>query len=468
MKIKEVEFKNHVHFQNWKCQFGDEYTEVWGLNGSGKTTVIDAIFMALNGIKERGTDCIIGDRYQFIGSAAKSVGVKVTLIDTENGNAKITLTRKMTGKSNGTLKISAPKGYPTLDDKWLNDLLSVAFLSHKHFCAKTSQEQAILLGCDTSEYDAKTKELKAEYRDLGRDLKPYEGLEEIEKAEKVDVWKLQEEKNGLEIAENSRLDKIRKANDKLKDKYRDDLEAAKDEAREFNRKQTACAVEISDAVKAFNILKELQYPHLSKLEAWIELLQEPESHKIIDEITIPQPELTDDTADMSKALAVDEKIKAAYETNEKAHAYKEYLKKVEKRDEFRELRKRNKDVQAEVMQKKIEHVAASELPFSGLTIDENGGLLYQGREIREPYFSAGELIKIVASLKTKCGDNLKTIYLDDCNLLDDENRQKVVNYLLGEGFQVIAAFVGRSKKAENVVTLSLIEEKEIEGKPEMA
>jgi hypothetical protein len=468
LKLKKIGVTNHRHLRNFEAIFADGTTEIWGLNESGKSSIFDLILTLIKGMKEKGADCMIGDRFKVVGPNAKSMGIEATLIDTRHNNAEIVLSRKISGRGNGGLKMKAPDNYPhTLDAEWLKNLLSAAFLSPKYFCAKTSREQAILLGCDTSEFDDKLKTLKIEYRDLGRDLKPYENLEAVEKVEPVDIRELQDEKNKLQIAENERLDKLREENVRLREQYYKDLIAAKEKAREFNREQDERAAKLQECVNIELRLIELGCVRLEKLTDWIESLPQPELIKDPEKITIPEPEYAGELADMSAIVEIDERIKAGYETNQAAFAYAEYLKKVKKGDEIRELRARNKEVQAEVAKKKNAYVAEQKLPFSGMSIDENGGLLLDGKEIRPPNFSAGRLIKIVASLKTQCGDNLKIVLIDDADLLDEENRKKIVDWLIEQGFQVIMACVGRSKPAENRIVLSPIIEDKTDGKQEM-
>ena len=461
LKIKRIKTTNHRHLGNFEAIFADGVTEIWGMNESGKSAIIDALLTLLAGMREKGQDCMIGDRYKVIGPAAKSMGIEATLIaDTQCGNAEIVLSRKISGRGNGELKMTAPKGYPhTLDAKWLKDLLSAAFLSPRNCCAKTSREQAVLLRCDTSEFDDKLRELKVEYRELGRDLKPYESLEEVAKVEQVDIEELAVKKAELEAAERWRIEKIRKANNKLTTKYHENLALARDAARGFNKEQEERAAKIQECVHIELRLVDLGCVRLEKLTDWIDSLPQPETIKDPRKITIPEPEYADDSADMTAIVEIDERIKAAYETNQSARLYAEYLKKAAEGDEIKRKRAANQGEQSGVQLAKNAYVAKQKLPFSGMSIDENGGLLLEGKEIRPPNFSAGRLIKVVASLKTQCGDNLKVVLIDDADLLDEENRKKIVKWLTEQRYQVIMACVGRSKPAENRIVMSPIKEK---------
>ena len=94
-----------------------------------------------------------------------------------------------------------------------------------------------------------------------------------------------------------------------------------------------------------------------------------------------------------------------------------------------------------------------------LFLNEKGNLtLNDGntpRPIKEPYFSRAQLELIVARLHASINPELKVRWIDDFNLLDDTNQQKIIDELLESGFQVITAEVGKNKdeSEENVILI---------------
>ena len=81
MKLKKLKTTNHAHFGNFECRFADGAVEIWGMNESGKSSLMNSLLILFEGMKEKGQDCLIGDRFKIIGPAAKSMGVAATIID---------------------------------------------------------------------------------------------------------------------------------------------------------------------------------------------------------------------------------------------------------------------------------------------------------------------------------------------------------------------------------------------------
>jgi signal recognition particle receptor subunit beta len=75
------------------------------------------------------------------------------------------------------------------------------------------------------------------------------------------------------------------------------------------------------------------------------------------------------------------------------------------------------------------------------------------RPIKPPYFSAGELIRIVAKIYASLNPILKTIFIDDFDVVDDPGQEKILKELLEAGFQIITMEVRKTQDRENVITL---------------
>jgi len=80
-------------------------------------------------------------------------------------------------------------------------------------------------------------------------------------------------------------------------------------------------------------------------------------------------------------------------------------------------------------------------------------LLLKDRPIREPYFSRSELEMIVARFHSSLSPELKVRFIDDFELFDEENQQKMIDNLLAAGFQVITAEVGNKAINKNTILL---------------
>jgi hypothetical protein len=145
----------------------------------------------------------------------------------------------------------------------------------------------------------------------------------------------------------------------------------------------------------------------------------------------------------------------AKETNEKARKYKEFLKA--KKEYVQSSRALGDTINSykEAAEDKIAHVKKANLPFSNMTIDENGGLLINNKPFCEPYFSKGEIMKMSMALAvTQAKESeLKYIFIPDALSLDPKNREKVLSFLSNEGFQVIAEIADDKKIGDNSILL---------------
>jgi hypothetical protein len=379
------------------------------MNGSGKTTVgLTAIWACLKGIAEKSkNDNLIGERFRFIANGAKSADIELTLLDTEK-NAEIIVKNKISDASN-KITFQAPDDYELSND-WLNNLLSVAFLSTKNFTQLDSKQQALLLGINTEKFDNKIENLKNEYTLINRDLKNLGEIKYVEKVEKISISELIEKKNNLR---NIYLGK---------DKFLKEIENtfAKKRALENELK------EINNKIKEFPDLRTLN----------------DEVNDIIIE-----------------AKAIDEKIKNSEEINYKALEYERFNEKQTKKIELEKSLYENKDQQNKIQQERLDYIQSFNLGFNDLSIDDKGQLLLKNRPIKEPHFSKGELELIVANLYVAKNPDLKVRFIDDFELLDEQHQTKLINDLLQAGFQIITAQVDNNKfdkKQDNIILLSEI------------
>ena len=115
--------------------------------------------------------------------------------------------------------------------------------------------------------------------------------------------------------------------------------------------------------------------------------------------------------------------------------------------------KENKQDQEKIKESRIEYIKSFDFGYADLTVDNNGMLLLKGRPIKEPYFSKGELELIVARLYVSLDPKLKVRFIDDFELLDEDNQKTLLDSLLEQGFQVITSEVGKTATSKNTILL---------------
>jgi hypothetical protein len=405
--LDSLKLKN-FHKMNCEIHFNGNQTHFVGVNGSGKSSILTAIWAGLKGIAEKNSGGQLpGDRSYFIGPNGKSSDIELILTDTAR-KVKIKVRNHITAASN-QITFEAPDGYP-ISQSWLNGLLSAAFLSAENFAQLSPREQALLLGIDVSDLDKKLKTQKELFTLLNRDMKNIGTAVEVAPVEKADIKALLVEKEAIDkfnLEQAERAEAITKAEDAR--------EAAKNEVDRLR-----------------GLLEAAQVLYMDRTDA-VGFLPKPEPRKSTD--------------------ALMDKIHGTEETNRQAEAYKKFVETTAAIKAKQKELDDNKAKQTEIEAQRVARIAAHKFPFAGLTVDEEGGLLLNGRPIKKPLYSKGELEMIVARLYAAMNPDLKVRFLDDFETLDEENQKKLVENLLAEGFQIVTAEVGTAKKTENTILL---------------
>jgi hypothetical protein len=409
LKLGGLKLENFGKFNQFSIEFNDKLTHLIGYNGDGKTTVgLTAIWATLKGIAERSSSGqLIGIRENFIGQSKKTANTEITLIDPAT-EEKIKITNTIS-KAGNKITVKAPPGYK-IDNEWLNGLLSVAFMSAKNFAQTPGKDQALLLGIDTSEYDKKISDIKLDAKVVRASLAAMGTPEPVEKVDRVSSAELDKEKDRIQQHNTIQINRI----------------------NDCNRVRRQIDIVEEEILKIEKEYKEAKAKH-DELNNRLNQLPEAEDTLSFDE--------------------VQSKIDAADEINKAATAYEQYAVDSKKREaKERELQ----ETQVNLGYAQLErdnHIKSFDFGFDGLSVNDRGELLLNGRHIREPMFSRGELEMIVAQLHASMEPTLKVRFIDDFEVLDPKNQEKILTELLEAGFQVITAEVGDKAKKDNTIVL---------------
>jgi len=433
VKLKKSAIRNFAGIKSFDVVWDQQHTKIIGRNGKGKSTVgLTSIWAAIKGVSQTNTKGNIkGQRFHFIGPDNKSADITLTFIDTEL-DANITIKRHLTkDKSSITFHSDRPDIF---DKEWLNNFLSVSFLSARHFMKLTPQQQALELGIDTSEYNAELKSLKQEFTFLNREYNSIPSLEPAEKAEEIALEPIFKEKEEILKAYYTEKDKITEKNKVI--------EADNNKISDEDKRQIILAADIERKAKELSLLKEENL----QLTEWLH-----NNHTVTYYDLPEEPSLAE----------YDERISQAQSVNKQAFQYTEYVTNLKlKEDKSKEL-KANKLKQTEVNDRRLAFINKHNFRFEGLSVDDEGGLLLNDRPIQENHFSHAESEMIVAKLHASlidaqgAGRSLRFRFLDDFDLLDEDNQTKILQYLFDLDFQVATAHVGVSDgDSPNIISLS--------------
>lgn len=447
MKIKEICLNNFAEYTNVTASLDPNVNFLVGKNGSGKSTLgltgVQAIFQGIAEKATNGTTPVSGERFRFIGPAGATSKNYIILVDEQNGNAEIKISRKIT-KSGSELQIDAPEGYGKLDQDWLNSLFNIFLISPKRFIELSGKEQAKALGIDTKQFDEPIAVKKKQYTEINAVYRSFGELPEVEKVEKVDVTALQAQKKEVADKLNAKYLENKKANEVIRLAYEKICKETENECATFNNKQIALTNTIEQATALYSKLEGLGYGGY-EVSDWIKSLGKPEEAKVFENYYPEQPEYIQELPDRAELDAIDAQILAAGETNNKALLYEQYLQKKEQKEAKAAELKANKEQQASTEAERLEYIKSFKFPFSNLTVSDDGELLLNGKPIKAEYWSSGELLKIIPVLIATTQPELKYVYLQDFSLLDEDKAKEIEEFLTGKGFQLVLELVGKTK-----------------------
>lgn len=464
MKIKEISLNNFAEYTNVTASLDPNINYLVGKNGSGKSTLgltgVQAIFQGIAEKASGGNTPVMGERFRFIGPAGASSKNYIVLVDEQNGNAEIKISRKIT-KSGSELQIEAPESYGQLNQDWLNSLFNIFLISPKRFIELNGKEQAKALGIDTKKFDDEIAGMKKLYTEINAVYRSFGEIEEVEKVEKVDVTALQAQKEAIRVKLNDKYLEDKKANEETKKKWEAMCDVIDKECAIFNNKQIVLTNTIEQATALYSKLEGLGYGGY-EVSDWIKSLGKPEESKDSEKLYPLSPtdlsimeddyqpeegelfyvrELPDDSA----LKVIDQQIIDAGEINRKAMLYEQYVEKKAKKEAQELALKSNKERQSIKEGERLEYIKSFKFPFSNLTISDDGELLLNGKPIKAEYWSSGELLKIVPVLIATTQPELKYVYLQDFSLLDEDKAKEIEEFLTGKGFQLVLELVGKNK-----------------------
>lgn len=376
MKIKLLRVENLKKVKYLEFEPEDNVIVISGKNGTGKTSVLDAIMYGLTG-----------------GAGMKDVTKPIregedhaeVILKLDN----FTVKRHWTSNERSYLTITSDEGIPYKSPQNMLDsfLGKLSFDPLEFSLLKPREQRDLLLEAlglkkKLNELDVKREEIYQVRTIIGRELKSYEGQLEGTKRPEKDLPE-------KEIS-------ISQLSQKL------------EEAKDYNNSLNAARSRLNDTLDDISDTKR----EIERLKAKLESLEEEKTEL---EKFLEDKEYIDITP-------IREEIKEAEEINSKireAERYRELLNIISgKRKEYRE----KTDKIEEIDKEKLKILQEKEMPISGLSIDGDG-VSYNGIPFNQ--LSSSEKLKISIAIAISLNPKLKVIRITDGSLLDEDNMKVV-------------------------------------------
>lgn len=392
----------HMHVQRLRnvidvaFDFDDTIVKISGNNGAWKSTVIDAIFLAIVGKTYIGKGRSIEN---LITIWQQTSEIEVVL---EWNGKKLKINRKITDKGNMSLEIRSSE-WEKLQQKDLDMLLSEFTIDPLEFTRKTKKEQydtiKMITGVDTTEIDEKiliqeekTKQARAistEYK------KTLDNAWRPDKVERVSTEELAKQQR--EIMEHNN--------------------AVEELWNKIGASNTIIAQISLDILETQEKLKKLEQKSIDE-QSLLQTLNE--ASKVLWE-KLPTEE-------------IESKIQNADQTNKKANDRERYCTlQTEAQSKDFELQK-NSDALDALREEKKAMIKSAPMPIPWMEFSENDGVIIDG--ILFDQYSSAQQLKMACRIATSVNPTLKVIYIKDGSLLDTNSMKEIEQFAETEWYQI--------------------------------
>ncbi len=421
------------------------FVEINGVNGAGKSTIIDAFFLAILGRKYLGKGY---PAWRIISKGKDKALIRVILRD---GERELEIKRSIIKRTNeedgtistgGSLVIKDTAG-KDLKQGHLDTLINEFTVDPVSFSKEAPKKQIEIVkrlaGIDTTTLEEEKQTTYSDRTEVNREVKRLTALvsQDVDKVEPVDLEKLTKELDDIDKFNHDQRD--------LKEKYDSigtDIIAAGDQISIVNGK-----------IKDYEDFIKKEEDKLSQAQGVLDILK-------AEKQAAKQPK-QEESADAVKLA-----IRSAQETNDSAAKYTAWVgnKALLKKENAKAKKLTDKLTGFETERKRM--IMDSNLPFDNLDFDNEAGLLINGVPFSQK--SDAEKIRISCRIGMEDKPGCHLICIKDGSLLDEKSLEVIKQMSEEAGYQVFVESVGERPGKDNIVMrqgciISKFEEKTTAG-----
>jgi DNA repair exonuclease SbcCD ATPase subunit len=479
-KVGEISITNFKKIKSLDVRANGGNVFIMGKNGTGKTTLIQALYCILTG-KELPPDPIT------IGEQKGKISVK--LMNDSNNQieciAELTFTEK---NPKGKLSVTTedgrdvPGGPRTFLEKLTENLLFDPF----DFIRKTPKEQVKefkrMFGFNFDQLDAEHKDIWDKRAEINKDIKNLKGTIETSdiKQHEISIFK---EKKDLSVIQAQMKDAeeknkqyreaqntIEKAYENLTkynsavEKLKEENAAIKDILQAYENIESYIRIVDEKAkvigIQSANCMRLIDSIAMGR-SAYDELKKDLETNE--NRITAGKAELTAEEAKITankellqtlREVSVEEMNKTFQEAvnfNQKVDKVQEFQQRLLQLDEKEQLSKEYSARLKEINEEKIRIISEKNIRVPGLTFDpENECLMYEGLAFDETQMSKSKIIAVGIELMMATNPNLKICRIKDGSLLDEQTLNELIAVINEQDFQAFVEIVSGEKEGLQV------------------
>lgn len=397
-KIKSMHVKNLRNVLDVEFTDLDEnLVKISGNNGAGKSTIVDAIFLAILWKTYIGKWRSIES---LVTLGKEKTEIEVTL---EGSGKKLRITRKISAAGNTSLEVRSSDPDDKLQQKDLDALLSEFTIDPLEFTRKSKKEQyetiKVITWVDTTEIDnqislqeEKTKIARAQATEY---KKSFENMQWVEKAERVSTEALAQTQKEI-MEHNQAVDQV---------------------VNKVWQSQGMIWIIERDIAETAQELEQLK----QKLK---------DEKSLLD--TLMESKAT--IGDTLSTEEIEEQIKNADSINQKAAAWERYVE-LENTKIWKEV-ELTKQATAldELREKKKQMITEAKMPIENMEFSEADGVIINN--ILFDQYSSAEQLKFACKIATATNPALRVIYIKDGSLLDAKSMLEIEQFAEAEWYQV--------------------------------
>jgi DNA repair exonuclease SbcCD ATPase subunit len=381
---------------------------VGGENGAGKSSLLDAIRWALDGVKPKGKELL-------------HHGADKGVVTLDLAGEVVEVRRAVTEKGT-TLKVTGPDGSDLKKPQGVLDALCGRFgIDPTEFLTLNDEQQTKrvqeVMGVDFSDLDAKHKRLYEERTNANRRVRDAEGElrnrprpEPGDPTEEVVLSTLLKE-----IAEAEEWERSFKKDEAELEELRVDAASIKAEISQLENRTKELTTQRAQIVELGKALKE-------KFDSRV-------------------PTLAETQANGSDAASLRAKLTNAETINARVAVGK---RRAEAEDKVRTLGIEAEKVDkalADVQSERAKRIAEAPLRVDGVDI-RDGVVCYNGAPLSEA--SDGQRLRVAFEIASAGNPDLRVLFLRHGALLDSKNRKTVAELACERGYTVVMEVVGTS------------------------